>query len=106
MKGDRVWKIDGDRNSFLRSLIRLLTGTQGDPTTSLDIVSKLRSRKFRPTRGILSPELRPRLIPPTPPASPRHASPARGSRATLALATPFHEALEEAIKNGQTEKIL
>ena len=106
VKGDRVWKIDGDRNSFLRSLIRLLTGTQGDPTTSLAIVSKLRSRKFRPTCGIPHPELRPRLIPPTPPASPRHTSPARGSRATLASATPFHEALEKAIKHGQTEEIL
>ncbi len=41
VKGDRVWKIDGHRNSFLRSLTRLLTVTQGDPTTSLAIISNL-----------------------------------------------------------------
>jgi hypothetical protein len=56
VKGDRVWKIDGHRNSFLRSLIRLLSGTQGDPTTSFAIINKLRSRKFRPAGDILHPE--------------------------------------------------
>jgi hypothetical protein len=106
VKGDRVWKIDGHRNSFLRSLIRLLTGTQGDPTTSLAIISKLRNRKFRPVGGIPHPEPHPRPIPPTPPTSPRRTSLAQGPMASPALDNPFQKTIEDAIKHGQAEKVL
>jgi hypothetical protein len=106
VKGDRIWKIDGERNSFLRSLIRLLTGTQGDPTTAFVIISKSRNRKFRPAPTLGTPHLEAHPITPTPPPSPRNTSPPPGLSENLACVNPYHKTQKEAIRQGQEEKII
>ena len=106
VKGDRIWKIDGERNSFLRSLIRLLTGTQGDPTTAFAIVSKSRNRKFRPTPSLGTPHFEARPITPTFPSSPRNARPPQGLPENPGHTNPYHKTLKEAIRQGQATKII